>query len=363
MRDHAIVNRLGPHLLAMAICAAACSSGETCVGGLVVDGGMCIPKCDPALCVTYPGDGGPVLTDGGVPVNACVANSCMLRCASHKDCTYPMESCLSAPEDGTDGGTVNVCQPNGAPEGYLSSCASGECPGDLLCVGKSGDADAYCTVADCTSDADCPGGLYCGVTRDPHQICGTTKGNNAFCGTTNDACLQSSDLSADGPLMEGSFCVLRRTCLKRTECAPCTTDLDCSGADTRCTTVGGEQRCAAPCGTGDDCPIDESCDQHFCVPKFGACVGSGEGFCNPCFDDRDCGGPSSTWICEEYRVGSKACLDTSPCDPICSTSCPNTPVGPPGTCYIGPNGLDGYLPMCYPYDPSPCAGSELFTCW
>ena len=45
---------------------------------------------------------------------------------------------------------------------------------DNIAAAGQGDADAYCSSIDCKTDMDCPGGYFCGVTRDPHPICDAT---------------------------------------------------------------------------------------------------------------------------------------------------------------------------------------------
>ena len=349
-----ILPRLGAlTLLAVIGCT---STGETCVGGIALDGGECIARCDPAACVVD-ADGGTVLGEDGLPVNACVNNICMLRCDSHRDCTLGTESCLPAVEDARgDGGAtaVNVCQPSGHPDGLLAPCPfDEECVEGLDCIEWSadGDTDAYCSKSDCLSDDDCAPGLYCGVLRDPHEICGTTKGDNALCGETNGSCIEAAELSEDGPLFEGSQCILRRTCLQRGPCAPCATDLDCSYTGTDCIDIGGESRCAASCKEDTDCTLDRECEDDHCVPRFGKCSGEGRGLCEPCVDDRDCGDATdSTWACYEIQVGQNACFDYQ----IACTSNDDcvTPVGAaPAGCLPSP--LVGCNPsLCDP--PAPC---------
>ena len=182
---------------AVTLLLTGCGAGEKCAGGVTNDAGECFAKCQPELCVVLPGDGGPVLSDGGVPVNACVDNTCMLRCDSHRDCTIGTESCLEADEDG-DAGVTNVCQPSGHA-GILDPCPAGnsDCLAGLVCNTRGeGDGEAYCTIDGCMTDDECPAGLYCGVVRDPHQICGTIKGDDYFCGETTEACIDASILAA-----------------------------------------------------------------------------------------------------------------------------------------------------------------------
>ena len=75
--------------------------GQVCVGGIITDAGECIAVCDPELCVEWP-------TDGGLPINACVDNTCRLRCSGPDDC-FETENCVSVLDDSDN--AVSVCLP------------------------------------------------------------------------------------------------------------------------------------------------------------------------------------------------------------------------------------------------------------
>jgi hypothetical protein len=334
---------------------AGCSSksGDPCKGGLFVEG-SCVAKCTPDKCLAG---------------NTCVANACALTCASHLDCLPDgSQSCLPATEDDT-GRAIFTCQPTGKPAGIGAKCPRGdECTTGLVCIGRGpGDADAYCTNADCHDDGDCVAGYGCAITRDPHAICGAMppKGNDAFCGTTTEACIDPSHFADGGrTYFEGSECLLRRACTKRAPCSPCTSDLDCSRLDgQRCVAIGADRRCAPTCSSDVDCAPDAKCTAGACVPRYGACVGKGA-FCDPCVDDEDCGSKGTQKVCASLSRGMRACVDAS-YSTTCTTDadCPVAPSGIHGTCIderVGVGASDPNYHRCsVPTDPTTFERS----CW
>lgn len=427
-RIHAFL-MLGCLAMGAAGASGACSSSDTprdeCFGGVVVDG-VCEGKCRPDRCL-----------EG----NTCVGNRCVLKCSSHLECTPGLQDCMPAEEDDTKA-EISVCRPNGKIVGFGASCPfgsecaqfgrcpdstpcnpvqcngqPGECQRDtavcgddpacsagkcsdgsycfiptcapsectslgLECLGKGeGDAEAYCTQPHCAEDADCPGGFECALTRDPHAICGTDKGNNSFCGETTEDCIDSSTLGDGNSYVEGPLCLLRTTCVKRAQCAPCSSDLDCSLVQgQRCVTIGGESRCARSCSADPDCDLDYQCEGGVCTPRFGACVGEGN-FCEPCRNDKDCGGADSTMECTTTLRGQRACLDAAlpvrctlddPATPLNENNaedvCPKSPGGLAGECVCVETNSGGdcvdsrcYLPsrLLDPRDQ----GSKVVTCW
>lgn len=409
---HAVL-ALGCLLVGATGAVGACSSststpGEDCVGGVMVNG-ACEGKCRPELCL-----------EG----NTCVGNRCTLKCDSHLECYPGVQECAPATEDDTNA-AIMVCTYNDKPTGYGAKCPFGtecgdfgacpdgspcsptQCGGDLfgctqdpscngdpacttgtcqdgsacyfascspaecapafVCHGAGeGDADAYCTQNDCQADADCPGGFQCAITLDPHEICNSMpkKGNSSHCGETNEPCLDKSTFGNGNTYMEGSLCILRNTCVKRTQCASCQTDLDCSLVEgQRCVDIGGSNHCARSCNTDPDCDPDYRCEANACVPRFGACTGQGN-FCEPCQSDNDCGGPESTRGCAELSGGQHACFDYAFPD-TCTTDadCPKSPSGKNGECLDEGEGLgptDSLYHRCYlPYN----ATDNKFGCW
>jgi hypothetical protein len=233
----------------------------------------------------------------------------------------------------------------------VSSCSAQDCTADLRCISQgAGDADAYCTKNDCADDADCPGGFYCGVTRDPHELCNSTpkKGNNAACGRVpaNTPCIDPATLGQGNTMFEGPVCIMRKACLARKDCDPCTTDLDCAGITNHCVTMDNEtqKRCARECATSADCGDQAICvavdpndvnSSRVCKHKFGACVGAGK-FCEPCLNDTDCGPVTGTGACYEYDGGQRGCF--TPCET--SADCPPSPSKIVGVCNLDdPNAL------------------------
>ncbi|WP_437904464.1 hypothetical protein WME95_39305 [Sorangium sp. So ce327] len=404
-----------------AIASGACSSGtpqDRCFGGVIVDGN-CEGKCEPELCL-----------EG----NTCVGNRCVLRCSSHRECIPGIQDCAPAEEDdtkaeilvctqkekmvgfgapcpfGTECGQFGRCpdetpcnpiQCNGNPGeckrdtercGDDPACSAGKCSDGsacvvpacspdqctslgLECLGKGqGDAEAYCTMPHCMGDADCPGGFECAVSRDPHAICGTDKGDDGFCGETDEECIDPSTFGDGNTYVEGPVCLLRSTCVKRTQCAPCSTDFDCSfAAEQRCVAIDGERRCARSCSEDSDCDLDYRCDEGegACIPRFGACTGKGN-FCEPCRNDMDCGDADSTMECTTTLRGERACLDAAL--PIRCTAenaaevCPKSPSGLVGACVCVEQSSSGdcvdsrcYLPSRQLDRGDP--DSSVSTCW
>lgn len=378
---------------------------EQCVGGYInPDTKECEGKC------MEEGDDGVFLPIHCVQDNTCVGNRCVLKCDSHLDCFHDgSQNCAPAAEDETNA-SITACITNGKPKGVgvacpfntecapYGVCASGggcdftlcggqpdtcvkdedackndpkctvgKCAGDgtactvnacpmaecspLICrTSGIGDANAFCTLPGCASDDDCAGGFYCGYTRDPHSLCPDAPVPSE-CGKTTEDCIDSAKLSES--LKEGSVCLQRKTCLKRTQCTPCTTDLDCSLVDSqKCVDVGGETRCVKSCSVNKDCDRDSLCNNGFCTPRFGKCVGDG-GFCEPCLNDEDCGGKGTNKICFEYN-GQRACVDKTLGTCASNADCPKSPGNNlSGTC-VGNAGA-GY---CLP----PQSGNE-FQCW
>jgi hypothetical protein len=368
-------------VLGGAFSATGSGCGKFCDGGFVRmvpgnDQGICEGKCDASKCLAG---------------NTCVDNHCELQCTSHNDCDTSTQDCVPAREDDTNK-SVNVCANTGkapigakcpfgnecmglnaCPDGSAcdftqcggatcapdtntcgddKTCKAGLCPDKtpctvpgctmdkctpLVCVGAGqADANAFCTMNECSGDVDCPGGYYCATVHDPHAICNSTamKGNNNFCGKTTEMCV---DLTKAGPTFsEGQYCLLHTQCRLRRECVSCSTDLDCSyipGA--HCTTVSGAQVCTK------DCKVDTDCDQSFeckdgksCTPRFGACKGMGDmTYCDPCTSDLDCGDKSSKFACVSLSANEHSCLDISFSTSCMSdTDCPVGPDGHHGTC-------------------------------
>lgn len=382
--------------------------GIVCNGGILDAQGNCVAKCDPALCLAN---------------NTCVNNQCALLCTSHEGCPAA-HRCTPVVEDDT-GAAINVCRldsitglagtpcPFGNECDGMQVCPSGEACGASLCGGQAcnprpefcppddpecglglcpdeatlcfvqtcpaeecrpmrcnsigeGDADSFCTYDHCKADADCPGGYYCGVARDPHNICNTSKG-------TVTPCVDPSQFgAANATFQEGPVSLLKNSCLPRPLCAPCETDLDCSlkpGQVCADADGTGQLRCTETCSEGNtDCRRDFACDTAggLCRPKFGACIGGG-GFCEPCLSDVDCAAGGATMTCRADILvdGQRACHDSAfPDSCTTDTDCPLAPSMLRGECLDAGEGVDPasdvYQKCFFPYNPAPPGE---FTCW
>ncbi|MFO0614237.1 MAG: hypothetical protein U0414_16730 [Polyangiaceae bacterium] len=248
------------------------------------------------------------------------------------------------------------------------ACPANECK-PMRCTGAApGDANGFCTRDHCSTDDDCPGGYACALVRDPHGICGTSpaKGDNNFCGTTAEPCIAPSAFATDGATyLEGSLCLLKKSCVKRSTCMPCATDLDCSlQPGQRCVQVGAIKACASDCATAKDCASDATCTNGYCVPKFGECKAPTPTFCAPCINDEDCGSKGSTWACASLSNGMRACFDEAfPDTCTTNTDCPTSPGGLHGSCLDENFGVapgDTIYHHCYlPVD----LDSNITSCW
>ncbi len=311
-----------PALLLAAV-TVACSSdpgqeppdaGEPrrCVGGIILEDGTCVAKCDPSKCL---------------PGNTCVDNKCTLECTGHSQCARYTQSCLPAKEDDS-GRDIQVCT-KVEPMEYGDPCPFGTGCSDVCHSTGPGDSRSYCTVA-CAGDEECPAGYECGRARVARPICDTGKGNNAICGQTKEACITREEIEASGGrFVEGEFCLEERRCLKRDTCASCETDVDCSwGVNLRCRELLDGKRCLPICTEDSDCESDKQCEGAFCRPKSGACTGTQ--FCSPCRYDADC---PETMVCEILRGTERACVHPKKTG-FCTSSaeCPTTSTGKRGVC-------------------------------
>jgi hypothetical protein len=397
--------------LALATSSSTGCSSKFCDGGYVrqVPGnsqGICEGLCHASACA---------------PDNICVENRCALQCTSHLDCNIGTQGCVDTTGDtgfpaqvcentdlaaigtkcpfGVECATITSC-PDGKACDYTqcggqtcakdtdacgtdASCNTGKCPDGTPCVvpgcaqadcnpltcisDGSADADAFCTLEDCHADSDCAPGMYCAQKRDPHALCGSNpqKGNNQFCGTTKDPCVDPAAADAmGGTYVEGSACLLRSRCSLRGDCAPCSTDLDCSlVGDQHCITEGSANVCASSCNSDADCLLDHKCVGGSCVEKFGACKGTGK-FCEPCLNDLDCGDKNSGMGCIGLGAGQRACYPIlNP--PACNTTadCPLTPDGHHAQCLndeIGyPSDLSDYKTCLAQFNTA----TNAYSCW
>jgi hypothetical protein len=395
----------------------------------------CEGLCSPAKCQN--------------PGNVCVNNLCALQCASQSDCPSGQECVpvkTDGPSGVASGAATSVCVPspkapigapcpNGTECGSLppacpdgSNCDYSQCGGDncapdpIACsdvpagtvctVGKcqsdgtpcvvpgctqdqcqplvclfagQDDAAAYCSLADCHQDTDCPAGYWCPSVRDAHPICGGKApsvpglcssacsntagctglyGDGATCNTTTTLCvLPCVTPGADNTYAQGSFCTQHNECRLRRACDPCQSDLDCSIAGQHCTAMpmGSDKFCTADCASDADCADGFQCTGNACVPRYGSCQGTGN-FCEPCHTDADCG---AGMFCGRDPSGVER-FCRSPLGLMKCTSdaqCPVAPSGLHGKCMdqtSNSNPGDGVYHTCAPHY---IAATARFGCW
>jgi hypothetical protein len=378
------------------------STGGACDG--VIEDGVCVGKCSPDLCL---------------PGNTCVNNRCTLTCDAHDDC-YAGTACNEVVEDDT-GATILACTastksailgancffgnecdattvcPDGTACGASlcggQACTDGLCPDGTACTPATCEPDAcrpprclgavadgaqspsgtsYCTQDDCTADADCAPGMYCGTTRDFHPICGSE--GEIELEDPSLPCIDPADFTAGGKTyVEGPVSLLRNTCVYRKQCSPCASDLDCSGAPGQlCAELGGEGRCATTCVADADCEKDAACLEDpahpgtlVCTPRYGSCIGEPGEFCAPCVNDLDCGGPETSFICYPLAGSQRGCFDYSfPDECTTDEDCPAAPNGTlHGECLDSGEGVpsdDAAYHRCFlPY----YVNTNRFQCW
>jgi hypothetical protein len=289
-------------LVAALIASTACSSTEV------------MPTCDDAKCA---------------PGNQCLALDgevkCRKVCSSNTDpatsCPYGyacVDTLTGAPPfcvevqaknpDGTkleqrSGQWGQQCQPNLGLENPACDTDQG-----FYCYAQSPtDANAYCTRWDCTSDAECGPGFWCGTVNV----------------TPNVATAKRSTIGE-----------VQHVCLKRGYCSTCTSDLDCLPVDNRpqhcIQDANGASFCTPECEANANCPNEARCadagvvdeegnPKKVCYPRATVCVGDGS-LCSPCRADSDCG-EDGICIKGEYTT-ERACAKKAPsgaCD-----SCPRT---------------------------------------
>ncbi len=286
-----------------------------CVGGIILEDGTCVAKCDASRCL---------------PGNVCFENACTPTCTSHLQCAKYVESCLPVEDD--SGEQVNLCQEVpfmevGDPCPFGNECAD-------FCLGNKGQGDpnAYCTVA-CSGDTDCPAGYECGWARDPREVCGTQIGTSPECGPGIAPCVPEEQVTLANGLKMGALCLQKQVCVKKDACAACETDVDCSWApNLKCAQILDGKRCLAECSKNSDCLQDKTCSAGYCVPYADTCTHGG--YCGPCRSDVDC---PADMICDTFHGGERACAHP-PSIGHCGGAlgpCPAKANGQPGAC-LGP---------------------------
>jgi hypothetical protein len=409
-------------------CALICNSHNDCFAGSQAcaprqdDAGQAVNACSPTGHVDRPGGGYGVGCPLFPDVDPCVQSfACPngLECDPNAcaDCQLDAAACTAAGVP-TEACNIGKCGDN--TRCTFTTCDAAQCTPFVCLSSGEGDAEAYCTHHDCTDDNQCAPGFYCGYTRDPRDICGPScdgglctggdsseqraptctsdaqcqKGNNTLvCGLapTGSTCFDFADSPPGTTFEEGSRCLLRRTCLKREECAPCSSDLDCSlGIATVCASFGegegAERFCARPCGAFEDCGADAECIDpdgggpagFVCTPRTGSCHAAqapdpAHPFCQRCLHDVDCGGADSDYACVDVaalygiNMGQQVCLDLS-FNRTCTSDadCEEAPSGAHGECMDEGEGVvpgDFLYRRCYaPTAPFSDFGN-LPNCW
>jgi len=291
----------------------------------------------------------------------CVTGRCRVACATHRDCGA-VGSCTGAGQDGA-GNPLRWCEPDDKPRGkgqYGTPCPSGnECdePGGFACYGTgAGDLDAYCTRGGCASDADCPLGLECDLTRSGRPPCQDACGLAGVPG--NQRCVPADQIGPGREFSCGPLSLVRNLCVVREFCSECETAADCMGKPNQVCArdIGGKKICTVLCdpdinscpwGNAGVCDVwDSELGVPTCAHRFGSCRGTGKS-CEPCIDESDCGSNglciSSNFTHERYCIdlgaGCDACTDDSTCT---GNGCPLTPGGLAMTCY---GGIDSREPL------------------
>lgn len=351
--------------------ASAFFAAATLLGGLLAHAGCSSSKASNGTTPPPPVEAGPV---GCQPSSCSAGNQCIddgsgKGASCHKVCTQQGECpfgwyCNDGAVTSKNGASWCVqsttqlaqgtgqwgtpCLPAGG-EGSNSACDTAD---GFICLGtRPTDANAYCTIAGCSQDSDCPGGWWCktadvapnvttatrsfGQTRTvcvPRDYCAPCTMDHdcpPTAGGTPQHCLQVA--SSDGGTGGGfctpqcaatADCALDATCNSQyTVCqpasnGPCQTDDDCpasNGTYQHC--LAGQ--CTPECASQSDCGGSQKCDNWaLCVPRAQECVGSGN-FCDPCRSDADCT-QGGTCVYADYSTERYCSV------PVTTGSCPTS---------------------------------------
>jgi len=256
------------------------------------------PACGPgAACIDDGSGSGP---------------ACQLVCTDPSQCpvnTYCNDGLAS-------GQLANWCAPSTYPVSqklpgqWGDSCKSGCDTSDgFYCYGVlPTDANAFCSLAGCIGDADCPGGWWCA--------------------TVNATPNHTTSVRTFGPTQSW--------CLPRQYCATCKMDHDCSkaadGTQQHCVQdSAGNGFCAPQCGSNAACPLDAACQLKWGVCAQAACKKESDcavaaehctsGLCQlACTKDSDCppanGAPQH---CSGRVCVAQSCASDDDCPPTAGT--------------------------------------------
>ena len=306
-----------------------CGFGETC---------DITAGCSPSACSCDAETGSWICTDdcGG---GTCVPNS---------DCGPSPAGCsVTGCGFGETCDTSVGCSP--------SACSCDEASGGWRCTDDCGGGTCVPSTGECSSNADCTGGLVCDVAGDfcrpmclvdcfvADPVCGTD-GVTYICGVPDAEC-RGIPVAYDGECIAGGG---------GTDGDPCTTDSECNiglvceaGS---CSTVLCPRIYAPVCGTngvtyGNSC---EARSAHATVAYDGECLAPGtEG--DPCTVDNEC---ALELVCESNACSVNFCsfiylpvcgIDGITYSNACNARSAHVAVAYDGECGTAPPGLIG----CY----------------
>ena len=216
--------------------------------------------------------------------------------------------------DGVDNdcdGAIDEDQPATLP--CFESNEFGVCTGVEICLGQAGwvcQAPIPEAEACDFQDNDCDGEI------DEDFRVGAKYVEDEHCGTCNNACLNAipdaagicdPDFAVPKCIVEscqnGFFKLSPFQCVvpPNTTCQACATDADCLGSF--CVDIDGQQRCAFPCESNDDCTEETLCQPFgdlglLCQPTSGSCE------CNSDSDDakRSCFAENEVGLCFGFET-------------------------------------------------------------
>jgi len=253
----------------------ACSVLQDCAGATA---GTCIQATDWAdgYCTTQPcTDNTQCPTGAHCGFSGNGSGFCLDDCATQVDCRTGY-GCVDIDED-----SVSECAPAGIGSGTIGSpCATiAECAGgtDGVCINEaSGWRSGYCSLNDCTVDADCGDvNLYhCGFNDGQPGACVKNCLNNADCRADGYACrdLDDDNVNECGPAGTGTG-IPGAACEGTWECAGGSLGFCIDWTDGYC--ILGDCISDAECGVGGHCGFVNA------TTGSGSCIES-------CMSDSDC---------------------------------------------------------------------------
>lgn len=374
-------------------CVFACSSGQSCSGGVCQSSGYC-------------GDGS---CNNGEDCNSCSGDCGPCECPDPGTCTNGQTWDTNTCSCSGQYCDPNQCQsPDGMGGCYSTcsgSCNNGSCSPNCDSSQCQYDAGGYCTSY-CSAGQTCSGGT-CSTYCDPNQ-CQASDGNGGCYSTcsgtcNNGSCQQNCDpnqcLVSDGN--GGCYSTCSGTC-NNGSCSPycdpnqcqydgggycqsyCSGDQTCNGMGTcqttcdsnQCQASDGNGGCYSTCsGTCNNGTCQQNCDPNQCLTSDGngGCYSNcgsgtcnGMGSCSPNCDSSQCQYDAGGY-CASYCSGDQTCngmgtcqanCDSSQCEydnnGTCTTWCTGSQSCSNGSCYDNNSGCSGYCSSGY-WDTSSCS--------